>query len=63
MKREKVEKFLSELEQLSKKYGVWIENELRDEEVKLIDSNYNTLAEGLFNDEDTQEYLTVRFYV
>lgn len=56
--REKVEAFLADLDELSRKHGVWIEtHEGERDSVTLVDEDTNMIAYGLYNDEDTQEYL------
>jgi hypothetical protein len=50
-----VEKFLNELDLLSRKHGVWIE--IRDtDEANLVDENFDELTTTFYCDEDTQEY-------
>jgi hypothetical protein len=56
----KVEKFLKELGELSRKHGVWIE--VYDAmDIELIDENYETMAIGFYCD-DYQSYEVVDDY-
>lgn len=57
----KLSKFLEELDELSRKHEIWIQ--VNDTNyVDLIDGEYNVIAKGLYNDENTQEYLVEENY-
>lgn len=57
----KLRKFLEELDELSRKHEIWIQ--VNDTNyVDLIDGEYNVIAKGLYNDENTQEYLVEENY-
>lgn len=49
------EQFLKDLDTISRKNGVWIEND-PFEGANLIDEGLDTIARGLALDDDTQEY-------
>lgn len=54
----KVKKFLEALDKISRECGVWIDtSDIDYGTVKLIDENLDTIATGLENDDDTQEYI------
>ena len=52
----KVEKFLEELEQLSIKHGLWIEENEKNGRLDLVDNNIETIAADLHFDGESQVY-------
>lgn len=53
-----LEQFLLELEELSKKHGVWIVSQLEDRDlVSLVNTNFELIAIGLHNEIEGQRYM------
>lgn len=53
----KIVKFLEALDKISRECEVWIDTSDINGTINLIDENLNTIATGLENDDDTQEYI------